>query len=70
MTSQPQTEETAIFVLPNISRIKSSETMKFGQLIEYYMRSIFLKKPFTKCCGETIPKPFPKKTELRIFLDE
>ena len=41
--------------------------MKFGQLIEYSMRSIFLEKSYTKCDGETIPKSFSKKSKLRIF---
>ena len=29
--------------------------MKFGQLIEFNMRNIFVEKPYTKCGGETIP---------------
>ena len=32
--------------------------MKFGQLIEYIMRNIFREKSYTKCGGETIPRPF------------
>ena len=44
--------------------------MKFGQLTEYNMRKIFLKKSYTKCGGETIPKPFSKKTKLGIFLGQ
>ena len=31
--------------------------MKFGQLIEYNMRNIFLEKSYTNFDGETIPKP-------------
>ena len=34
--------------------------MKFGQLIEYNMRNIFVKKSYTKCAGETIPDPYLK----------
>ena len=34
--------------------------MKFGLLIEYDMRNIFLEKPYTKYSGETIPRPFFK----------
>ena len=30
--------------------------MKFGQLIEYDMRSIFIEKLYTKFAGETIPR--------------
>ena len=33
---------------PNISRIKDNQTMKFGQLIEYDMRSIFLENLLEK----------------------
>ena len=40
--------------------------MKFGQLIEYNMGNIFLEKSYTKCCGETIPIPFYKKSKLNI----
>ena len=36
--------------------------MKFGQLIEYNMRKIFLEKPYKKCGGETIPRLFSKKS--------
>ena len=35
--------------------------MKFGQLIESYMRNIFLEKPYTKCGGEASTRPFYKK---------
>ena len=31
--------------------------MKFGQLIEYNMRNTFVEKSYTKCAGETIPRP-------------
>ena len=44
--------------------------MKFGQLIEYNMTNIFLEKSYTKCDGETIPKPFSKKFKLIISLDQ
>ena len=32
--------------------------MKFGQLMEYNMRNIFLEKSYTECGGETSPRPF------------
>ena len=35
--------------------------MKFGQLVEYNMRNILLKKLFTNCGEETISRPFSKK---------
>ena len=31
--------------------------MKLGQLLEYNMRNIFIKKSYTQCAGETIPRP-------------
>ena len=39
--------------------------MKFGQLIEYNMRNIFLEKSYTKCGGETSPTAFSEKSKLR-----
>ena len=44
--------------------------MKFGQLIEYDMRNISVEKSFTKCAGETIPRPLPEKSKLSISLDQ
>ena len=40
-------------ILPNISRIKGNQTMKFGQLIEYNKRDIFLQKSCKKPSRET-----------------
>ena len=70
MTSQPGKQTVAINILPNISRNKDNQTMKFGQVIEYNMRNIFLEKSYTKCVGETIPRPFSKKSKLNISLDQ
>ena len=42
--------------------------MKFGQLIEYNMRNISLKKSYTKCGRETIPRPYSTKSKLSISL--
>ena len=53
MTSQLGKQTIAIHILPNISRSKGNQTIKFGQLIEYNMRTIFLEKSYTKCDGET-----------------
>ena len=58
MTSQLGYQAIVMHVLPNILRSKSNQTMKRGQLTEYNMRNIFLKKPYTKCGGETIPRFF------------
>ena len=44
--------------------------MKFGQLIEYDMRNIFVEKLYTKCAGETIPRPLSKNSKLSISLDQ
>ena len=51
MTSKSGKQIIVIHILPNISRRKGNQTMKFGQLIEYNMRNIFLEKPFKKCDG-------------------
>ena len=51
-------------ILPNISRSKDNQTMKFGQLVKYNMRNISVEKSYTKCGGETIPRPFSKKSKL------
>ena len=57
-------------MLPNISRSKGDQTMKFGQLIEYNMRNIFLEKSYTKYDGETSSRPFSEKLKLTISLDQ
>ena len=41
----------AIHILPNISRSKGNQTIKFGQFIEYNMRTIFLENSCTKYDG-------------------
>ena len=42
MTSQPANQKIAIHILTIISRNKCNQAMKFGQLIEYNMKNIFL----------------------------
>ena len=44
--------------------------MKFGQLIEYNMRKVFLEKSCTKCYEDTIPRPSSKKPKLSVFLGQ
>ena len=44
--------------------------MKFGQLIEYHIKNIFIEKSCTKCGGESSARPFHKKTKLSISLDQ
>ena len=70
MTSQHSKQTIAIHILPNISSSKDNQTTKFDELIEYNMRNIFLENSYTKCAGETIPRPFLKKSKLSISLDE
>ena len=41
---------------------KGNQAMKFDELIEYCMKSIFLEKPYTKYGGEFRPRPFLKKS--------
>ena len=57
-------------MLPNISRSKNNQTMKFGQLIECNMKNVFLEKSCTKCSGETSPRPFSGKLKLNISLNQ
>ena len=44
--------------------------MKLGQLTEYNIRNIFLENLYTKCGGEASPRPFHKKSKLRISLNQ
>ena len=42
MTSQDGTQTITINILLDISKSKDNQNMKFGQLIEYNVRNIFL----------------------------
>ena len=57
MALQPGQQTISIHILPNISRSKGKLTMKFDQVIQYNLRNIFVEKAYTKCAGETIPRP-------------
>ena len=48
MMSQPGVPTIAIHILPNISQSKGNWTMKFGQIIEYNKKNIFLER----LCGK------------------
>ena len=48
MASQPGLQTVAIHILSSISKSKGNQTMKFGQLIEYNKRNIFLQN----LCGK------------------
>ena len=62
MTSQPGKQATSTHILPNISKSKGNHKIKFGRLIEYNTKNIFLEKSITKCGGKTIPRLFSKKS--------
>ena len=49
-----------IHILPNISRSKGDQTMKFGQLIEYNMGTFFLKNHAQNMVEKLVPDPFLK----------
>ena len=68
MTSQPGLQTIATHVLPNISQSKDNQTMKFGQLIEYNKRNIFLQNLCRKWGKETSLRPlFFFKKKLNIW---
>ena len=58
-----------IHILPNISRSKGNQTLKYGQL-ECNTRNIFLEKTYTKCGEDTSPRPFSEKLKLSISPDQ
>ena len=58
ITSQPVQKIIKIYIFPNTSRSKVNQTMRFGQLKDYIMISIFLKKSCRNCGGEASPRPF------------
>ena len=70
MTSQPGQQTIIIHVFTNILGSKGNQTMKFGNLIEYNMRNVFLEKSYTKYGGETSPRLFSGKSKLTISLDQ
>ena len=57
MTSQPGLQTIAIHILPNISQSKGNKTMKFGLLIEYNKRNIYLQKLCSKWVKESNSRP-------------
>ena len=57
MTSKPGQQIITIHIL---SKGKGDQTMKFGELIEYNMKNIFLEKSYAKCDEELVPDPFKK----------
>ena len=61
MISQTGQKNIIKHILSNISRSKGNKTMKFGQLIEYNMKNIFLEESYSKYGGEASPRTFYKK---------
>ena len=55
--------------MPHVSRNKGNQGMKVGQLIEYNMRKFFVEESYTKCAGETYPRPLSKKLKLSLSPD-
>ena len=73
MTSCPGKQTISIHTLPNISKSKGKHTMKFCQLRECNMRNmqnIFVKKWYTNCGGEAIPRLVFEKSKLSISMDQ
>ena len=68
MIPQPAKQTILIHILPNISRSKGNQTMKFGQLVECNMRNIFPEKKHTQNVVEKLfPDPF-LKNKNRAYL--
>ena len=61
MTLQTDSQTIVIHILPNISRNEGNQTMKFGHLIEYNMKSIILEKSYTKYGRKLVPDLFLEK---------
>ena len=59
MTSQPEKQTIEIHILPNISRNKGNQKMKFGQLIEYW-KTLLLKNLKQNVVRKLFLHPFLK----------
>ena len=58
VTSQPEKQTLAIHTVPNISRSKGNQTLKFGQLIEHNIRINFLEYHTQNMVAKLFPEPF------------
>ena len=56
--------------MTHISRSEGNKAIKFGQLVEYNVRNIFLEKSYTKYGSKTVPKPFSEMSKLRLHLEQ
>ena len=68
MTSKTRKLIITILILPNISRGKDNQIIKFGQLKEYNLRKRFLEKSYPKYSGKASTRPFSKSSKLSISL--
>ena len=57
MTPQTGQQVIIIHILANVSRSKGNQTMKFGHLIEYNLRNIFLQKSGRQLGSKTSLRP-------------
>ena len=60
MTSPPGKQTIAIHILHYISRSKDNQTMKFDQLIQYSMKTFFLKNRTKVVVKKLVTHPFLK----------
>ena len=60
ITSQPSYQTIVIHILLKISRSKGNQTMKFGQLIEYNMKNMFIEKSYNHVVQELVTDPYLK----------
>ena len=70
MTSQPGKQTITMHIFPNISISKNNQAIKFGQLIEYTMRNIFLNNHTPDVVEKLFPNPFLKKSKSSQYLDQ
>ena len=70
MTSQTGQEIIKIHILHKLGRIKGSQTMKLGQIIDRNTRNIFIEKSYSKCGREASPRLLYKKLKSSISMDQ
>ena len=68
MTLQTETQRVVINLLPNTSKSKSNQTMKFGQSIEYNVKNIFLQKLSRKWGKRASSKPLLDFQKMFIWM--
>ena len=62
MTLQAGQQIITLHLLQNISRIKGTQTTKFGQFIEYSIENIFFGKSYVESGIEVSPRFFYEKS--------